>query len=121
MPRLNENLAHFRKKNGLNQNQVATYLGVSRATYTKYEGNGIEPSITSLIKLADLYKVSLDILVGRQFISQDLNEKNLSPFQKNLEKNELKLAIRETVNQLIEENENKIIEKVIHKLGDGKF
>ncbi len=47
------------------QAQVANFLGVRQTTYSKYELGKILVPIDMLIKLADLYRVSLDYLVGR--------------------------------------------------------
>lgn len=47
--------------------EVAKYLDISVQAYYKYESGKSEPNIANLKKLADLYNVSLDYLVGRQF------------------------------------------------------
>lgn len=50
---------------GYTQEEIASLLGISRSTYAAYETGRNEPDITTLIKLATLYKISLDYLVGR--------------------------------------------------------
>ena len=47
------------------QEYVAEQLGIRQTTYSKYELGKILVPIDMLIKLADLYQVSLDYLVGR--------------------------------------------------------
>lgn len=47
------------------QEHVANLLGVRQTTYSKYELGKILVPIDMLIKLADLYHVSLDYLAGR--------------------------------------------------------
>lgn len=47
------------------QEYVAGLLGIRQTTYSKYELGKILVPIDMLIKLADLYDVSLDYLVGR--------------------------------------------------------
>ncbi|WP_295580702.1 helix-turn-helix domain-containing protein [uncultured Oscillibacter sp.] len=47
------------------QAHVANLLGVRQTTYSKYELGKILVPIDMLIKLADLYHVSLDYLAGR--------------------------------------------------------
>lgn len=47
------------------QTYVAEQLGIRQTTYSKYELGKILVPIDMLIKLADLYQVSLDYLVGR--------------------------------------------------------
>lgn len=60
-------LKELRKENKKNQTEVAKVLNLTQQTYAKYELGNHEPSIYSLIKLADYYGVSLDYLVGRNF------------------------------------------------------
>ncbi|WP_420489551.1 helix-turn-helix domain-containing protein [Neobacillus niacini] len=62
---LSEKLYELRKKNDLNQEDVADILGVGRTTYANYEHGSREMDYASLIKLADYYKVSLDYIFGR--------------------------------------------------------
>ena len=45
-------------------------LNLSLTGYSYYEQNKREPSIETLIKLADYYDVSLDYLVGRQYANE---------------------------------------------------
>lgn len=40
-------------------------LGISIMTYYRYERGEREPSLSTLVALADLFDVSLDYLVGR--------------------------------------------------------
>ena len=60
-----ERLRNLREDHDLTQKDVANVLSVSTRVYSNYECGDCEPSIESLIKLADYYKVSLDYLVGR--------------------------------------------------------
>ncbi|OIX13313.1 helix-turn-helix domain-containing protein [Bacillus thuringiensis] len=64
---LSERLVYFRKKNKLTQNDVAYRLNVVRSTYTNWEAGRSEPDVSTLIKLSDIYNVSLDNLVGRTY------------------------------------------------------
>ena len=47
------------------QKDVAKSIGISLRNYQRYEHGEREPSMTTLIALADLFNVSLDYLVGR--------------------------------------------------------
>ena len=60
-----ERLKNLRIKKGLYQKDVAAVLGVDRTTYVKYENGDSEPSYDVLSKLADLFNVSVDYLLGR--------------------------------------------------------
>ena len=61
------NLKKVRKEKGLTQEQIAEYLGTTRQQIIKYETGKQEMTVGRFIKLADLYKVSLDHLAGRKF------------------------------------------------------
>lgn len=59
------NLKLYRKKFGKSQQEIADYLGMTQVAYGNYElgKRQINPKI--LLKLADLYGVSIDDLLGR--------------------------------------------------------
>lgn len=50
----------------MSQRQIADVLDVDRSTYTYYETNKTNPSISLLLKLAKLYGVTVDELLGNQ-------------------------------------------------------
>ncbi len=54
------------QEKGVQQQQMAEFLNVSRATIYKYQQGKAEPNISTLIKIADYFNVSLDYLCGRQ-------------------------------------------------------
>lgn len=60
---LGERLKYLRGKR--TQEEVAKAIGLSRARYSHYENNRVEPDITILSKLSDYYNVSVDYLLGR--------------------------------------------------------
>ena len=62
---LSERLRLCRSEKGLTQNQVAIYCDITEKAYQNYELNTRQPKLENLIKIADLYGVSLDYLVGR--------------------------------------------------------
>ena len=68
MSEFSDSLKRLRKSSGKTQSEVAEYLGFNILTYKNYEVGQSEPSITRLIRLANLFMVSLDDLVGRDWI-----------------------------------------------------
>lgn len=62
-----KSVTFLRKTNKKTQSEVANYLGISQSAYQTYETGDSKPMLENLIKLADLYQVSLDYLVGREF------------------------------------------------------
>ena len=64
--RLAENLMYYRKKKGLSQEKIAEYLEISRQAVTKWEANTSKPNSNNLIKLAQLFEVDVDTLLGNE-------------------------------------------------------
>lgn len=54
-----------RKALNLTQADVANYLGVKQPVYQRFEKGIFECNYSQLIKLADLFDVSIDFLLGR--------------------------------------------------------
>ena len=60
-------LRTLRKAKGLTQAQLAELIGVERSSIGKYEGNScVLPSDDVKIRIADLFNVSVDYLLGRE-------------------------------------------------------
>lgn len=75
-----ETLKKLRLSHNLNQVQLAQKLNVSKQAISNWENNNIQPSIDILIKIADIFSVSTDYLLGRdQQTSLDVS--GLTPTQ----------------------------------------
>ena len=61
---LAKNLMYYRKKKGLSQEKVSEYMEVSRQAVTKWEADTSRPSSDNLIKLAQLFEVDVETLLG---------------------------------------------------------
>ena len=61
---LSENLRILRKSFKLTQQEVADILGVDRSTYTFYEAGKSTPTKENMIKLCDIYNVTVGYLLG---------------------------------------------------------
>lgn len=59
------NLKYFRKKTGRTQKDVADYLGITQTAYGNYELGKRQIMPEALARLADLYGVTVDDLMGR--------------------------------------------------------
>lgn len=57
------NLKYYRTKNGLTQKQLANQIGYTEKSVSKWESSGGLPTMEILLKLADMFEVSLDELV----------------------------------------------------------
>ena len=66
MSNFSEQLVALRKARGLSQAQVAKAVHVAPRAYQNYEYDEAEPRLSTLIRLADFYRIPLDELVGRE-------------------------------------------------------
>lgn len=62
---LSTKLKQLRQDKRLRQDQVAALIGVKKSAVSLYENDMRQPSYDVLVRLADLYRVSTDYLLGR--------------------------------------------------------
>jgi Predicted transcriptional regulators len=60
-----ERLKYLREKYKVKQNQLAKELGIHNSTLAKYESGEREPDLETLNKVTELFRVSVDWLLGR--------------------------------------------------------
>lgn len=85
MQKFSDNLKRFRKQKKLTQEELATKIGVIRATYWAYEKGSIMPPYDKLEQLADIFGISIDELMGRETDKSDISD-DLSKLIRKLEK-----------------------------------
>ena len=71
---INEQIATLRKQSGMTQKELAAIIGVSGQAVSKWESGVCCPDMGLLIPLADVFGVSLDILVGRTPLAETNTE-----------------------------------------------
>ena len=64
-------ISELRKKNNMTQESLAEKLNVTRQTISKWECNETSPSLEDASKLAKIFNVSLDELVGSKSILEE--------------------------------------------------
>ena len=70
---LGEKIQQLRKASGLSQDQLAEQLDVSRQSISKWELNDAVPDVKRLIRLSELFDVSIDELLKENQQSKILN------------------------------------------------
>lgn len=65
MSALSLRMKELREERGLTQMETARRLGISYPAYRRYEQGERELPLSAAVRMADLYEVSLDYLVGR--------------------------------------------------------
>ena len=76
-------IKELRLQHGKTQMQVAAWLSITQAAYSKYECERAEPSIETLTILCEKYGVSLDYLMGKE------ENKTTAPIKDEVEFNDL--------------------------------
>ncbi|MGE6368712.1 helix-turn-helix domain-containing protein [Planococcus kocurii] len=113
MTKLTENLKSLRLQYKLSHQIVAEHLKITKAVYGKFEVGTTEPPLRLMIKLADLYSISLDDLVGREFaangqiINQLLMKKEMTK--------EINVLVKQLGNQFIQSKEADIVKRLKQK------
>jgi len=67
MPSFGENLTRIRKEKQMRQAGLAKELGVTQQMISGYEKGIATPTLDVLIQIADIFDVTLDELVGREY------------------------------------------------------
>ena len=76
---LTKRLRYLREYNAVTQREIADALCIDRSTYAYYELGETQPSLLMLVRLAKLYDVTTDYLLGIQ-----PEEKQPTPFEREL-------------------------------------
>lgn len=75
---IGENIRKFRKQRGLMQEKLAEALGVTIGAVSKWERGSAVPDLNYIVEMADIFGVSVDVLLGYQVQSgaaQDMEER----------------------------------------------
>lgn len=68
---IGRNIKRFREERNLSQTQLAKKLWIHRTSLAGYEVGKRLPDIFMLCRMADIFDVSLDVLIGRERIQED--------------------------------------------------
>nr|WP_288635083.1 helix-turn-helix transcriptional regulator [uncultured Intestinibacter sp.] len=73
---IGKNIIKFRRSKGITQDELASYIGVSKSSVSKWENSITYPDIMLLPQLATLFNISLDELMGYepQLIKEDIQK-----------------------------------------------
>ena len=94
---LGQNLKDIRIKNKYNQEDIATQLGVTKQTISNWEKGKRTPDINHLIKLANIYQVTLDSLIGIDKRTEDIELLNIILNMRKEKKSQLLNFLKVTV------------------------
>lgn len=78
-------ISELREQRGLKQEELATSIGVTRASLSHYEKNRRKPDFEILTKIADYFSVSVDYLIGRTSHPRGIMDQEVRDFVDQLE------------------------------------
>ena len=64
----------YRKKRGYTQEEMASFISVSRQSYINYESGEAEPSFETLKLISKILKTPIDDLLDNEIYPSDRNE-----------------------------------------------
>ena len=85
--KLNEKLYEYRKNKNWSQEELAERLEVSRQTVSKWESGRAIPELNKLIRISEIYNVTVDELVKDEVEMNETNVKKVNKFNKKIVKN----------------------------------
>lgn len=69
---LADHIRYYRKKMGLTQEELARKIKVSRPMLSKWENGTSVPDLEAVVKLSELFGVSIDRLLGKEEAKGDM-------------------------------------------------
>ena len=61
-----QRIAKLRENKGWTQEELSAAIGISRASLSHYEKDRRKPNLETLTRLADIFHVSIDYIIGRR-------------------------------------------------------
>ncbi|MDE5978204.1 MAG: helix-turn-helix domain-containing protein [Turicibacter sp.] len=86
MTTIGNSISKVRKEAGLTQQQVANHLNVVRTSISNWENGTRTPDAEILVKLAELFNVSVDYLLGKQTTPKNKTANPTVPIFQELDK-----------------------------------
>lgn len=115
--KLYQRIRDLREDNDEKQTDIANLIGVSEATYRRYEQGKTNIFLEDAEKLSDHYDISLDYLAGRTNDKGGLHCNYLDPEQKELLKDwkqlteRQKTIVKATIDELIDREPERNVKK----------
>jgi transcriptional regulator with XRE-family HTH domain len=72
-------LYELREATDMKQSELAEKLNLKPSAISKYEKNLTQPSLSTVIKIADIFKVSVDYLLGISSVKNPYTQEKFTP------------------------------------------
>ncbi len=76
--KLGKNIYRYRTQRNMSQGDLASVLEVSRQSVSKWENSSATPDLDKLLKMAEIFEISLDTLVGNQPVPENPQKPELA-------------------------------------------
>lgn len=86
------NIKEFRTKKGMTQKDLAIELNVTAQAVSRWENNEVEPSISTISQMAELFDCSIDELFGKRKVEETQEVKEDNVINENNESKEEKVV-----------------------------
>lgn len=98
-----KNIKILREEKGISQQTLGDAIGMSQQSINKYENHNIEPDISTLKKISDYFRVSIDYIVDHTDI------RNKAEITKECDLNKTEYKIIRNFRILSHENQNSLL------------
>ncbi|MBQ5564064.1 MAG: helix-turn-helix transcriptional regulator, partial [Clostridia bacterium] len=106
---LADKIIKLRKQNGWSQEELASQLGVSRQSVSKWEGAQSVPDLNKILKLGEIFHVSTDYLLKDE-IEEIIEQKSVDEPEKPVDDGEtVSMTIGEVTEFFVKTNETSVI------------
>lgn len=112
-----QRLSRLRKQNELTQSDIADRLGVTPQAVSKWENDQASPDIDILIRLSDIFSISVDELLGKERPVAVVAERKS---EKELEKLVFRIEVKSEDGDTVNVNLPLALVKVFVNAEDGK-
>ncbi|TVY01091.1 helix-turn-helix domain-containing protein [Paenibacillus cremeus] len=92
-----DRIAKLREKHSLTQEGLSSKLGITRASLSHYENNRREPTYETIAAIANIFKVSIDYIIGRTDDPHQVLDNDLRDFDDSMELSDSKTLERFTL------------------------
>jgi transcriptional regulator with XRE-family HTH domain len=86
---ISKNISHLRKMNKINQSELARRIGKTPSAISSYEQGKAEPTVGVIMKIAEVFKVSVDELLYKDLtmpqVVSECPTKNMEAYVRDIE------------------------------------
>lgn len=113
-----QRLSRIRKEKGFTQNEIADKVGVTSQAVSKWENDLASPDIDILLKLSEIFDISVDELLGKETKKTVLNDK---PSKKDIDKMIFKIIVTSADGDKVNVNLPLALVKALMNKDSGKI